>query len=45
MGWRQKAPVAVLAFVMIFLAVSAMGLILLHLRPVTPDRIEMPDLE
>ena len=45
MGWRQKVLVAILTIVMVVLAVSAMGLILLHLRPVTPDRIEMPDLE
>lgn len=45
MGWRQRAVVAVLTIVVALLAVSAMGLILLHMRPLTPDRIEMPDLE
>ena len=45
MGWRQRAVVAVLTLVVAALAVSAMGLILLHMRPLTPDRIEMPDLE
>jgi hypothetical protein len=45
MGWRQKALVAVLTIVVGVLAVSAMGLILLHMRPLTPDRIEMHDLE
>ena len=45
MGWRQKALVAVLTIVVAVLAVSAMGLILLHMRPITAERIEMPDLE
>ena len=45
MEWRRKLLVAVLTIVMLGLAVSAMGLILLHMRPITPDRIERPDLE
>lgn len=45
MGWRQRAIVAVLTIVVAVLAVSAMGLILLHMRPLTAERIEMHDLE
>jgi hypothetical protein len=45
MGWRRKLLVVLLTIVMGVLAVSAMGLILLHLRPLTPDRIEIPNLQ
>lgn len=45
MGWRQRIVVAVAAIVMAVLAVSAMGLILLHMRPLTPERIEVPHIE
>ena len=45
MGWRQRVVVAVLTIVVALLAVSAMGLILLHMRPITAERIEFPDLE
>jgi len=44
-AWRRRLLVAALTIVMFGLAAFSMGLILLHLRPITPDRIEMPDLE
>ncbi len=43
--WRQRLIVAVAAIIMVVLAVSAMGLILLHMRPITPDKIEIQNLQ
>ncbi|MGV8996728.1 MAG: hypothetical protein ACOH12_07275 [Parvibaculaceae bacterium] len=45
MAWRRRLVVAVLTIVMGVLAVSAMGLILLHMRPISPDKIETQNLQ
>ncbi len=44
-GWRQKLFVGFLAIVMLALAATAMTLILLHTRPLTPERIEAPNIQ
>jgi Tfp pilus assembly protein PilX len=43
--WRQRLIVVVATLVMAVLAVSSMGLILLHMRPISPDKIEMQNLQ
>lgn len=45
MKWRQRLIVAVAALVMAVLAASAMELILLHMRPISPDKIETQNLQ
>jgi len=45
MVWRRRVLVAALTIVMAVLAVSAMGLILLHTRPISPDKIETQNLQ
>ncbi|MES1989636.1 MAG: hypothetical protein V4441_01640 [Pseudomonadota bacterium] len=45
MDGRQRFVVMVMAIVMAMLAVTAMGLILLHTRPISPDRIETQNLQ
>jgi hypothetical protein len=37
--------VGVLVVVVIALAVSAMGLITIHTRPITPERLEVPSIQ
>ncbi len=43
--WRRRALLAVLTLIMAALAVSAMGLILLHMRPISADKIETQNLQ
>jgi hypothetical protein len=45
MMWRRRLLVALLTLVMLGLGAVSMGLILLHMRPITPDRIEIPNIE
>tara|TARA_R110000868_G_scaffold32444_2_gene118028 strand:- start:1870 stop:2007 length:138 start_codon:yes stop_codon:yes gene_type:complete len=45
MGWRQRLLIAFLTIAMLALAASAMTLILIHMRPLTPDRIEVPSIK
>lgn len=45
MGWRQRLIVGVLAMLVVVLAVSAMGLITIHTRPITPERLEVPSIQ
>lgn len=45
MGWRQKLLVGFLTLAMLALAATAMTLILLHMRPLTAERIEVPSLQ
>tara|TARA_R110002110_G_scaffold7316_1_gene37168 strand:- start:2715 stop:2855 length:141 start_codon:yes stop_codon:yes gene_type:complete len=44
-GWRQKLFVGFLTIAMLALAATAMTLILIHMRPLTPDRIEVPNIQ
>lgn len=43
--WRQRLIAAVAVLVMAVLAVTSMGLILLHMRPISADKIEMQNLQ
>ena len=45
MDGRQRFVVTVLTLVMAMLAVTAMGLILLHTRPISADKIETQNLQ
>ncbi|HEY4343458.1 MAG TPA: hypothetical protein VGN05_03865 [Parvibaculum sp.] len=45
MKLRQKFTVGVLTVLMLALAVSAMGVILLKMRPITTERLAAPDLK
>lgn len=42
---RRRIVVVALTLLVGLLAVSAMGLILLHMRPISPDRIETQNLQ
>ncbi|MCE9650826.1 MAG: hypothetical protein K8R18_14490 [Parvibaculum sp.] len=44
MKFRQKIVVGVLTVVMLGLAVSAMSIILLRVRPITTERLAAPDI-
>jgi hypothetical protein len=44
MRLRQKIATALLTVVMLALAVSAMTIILVQMRPLTPERISTPDI-
>jgi hypothetical protein len=44
MALRQKIAVGVLTVLVLLLAVSAMGVILLNMRPITTERLAAPDV-
>tara|TARA_R110000868_G_scaffold2186_1_gene16549 strand:+ start:811 stop:951 length:141 start_codon:yes stop_codon:yes gene_type:complete len=44
-GWRQRLLIGVLTIAMLALAATAMTLVLIHMRPLTPDRIEVPSIK
>jgi UPF0716 family protein affecting phage T7 exclusion len=45
MKLRQKVTVGLMTLLMLVLAVSAMGVILAKMRPITTERISAPDLK
>lgn len=45
MAFRQRLVAGVLPAAMLVLAVSAMGVILAKMRPVTTERLAAPDLQ
>lgn len=44
-GWRRRLLVALLTLLVLGLAAVSMGLILTHMRPLTPERIEIPSIQ